>query len=325
MNNSMTGLYRILIAAVLLTLAPLSARATGTADQRSGVESIAVVVNNDVITASELSARMKLILISSGMPNTAEVRDKIRPQIENSLIEEHLMMQEARRQKITVGKDEIQHGFETVAKQNNLTADQFHGMLAHANIPASTLTDQIEAQIAWGQVIQKKIRPDVTIGDSDVDDALQRMKTNIGKQQYLVADIFLAVTTPQDEPKIRVLADHLTEEMVKNHIPFSRVAGQFSQAAGASHGGDLGWVQEGQLAPELDHVLTGMKEGELGKPVRTEGGYHILFLRKKMTVTEASLPSRDGMLEKLGMDELDRRQRRYLMDLKTAAFIEHRA
>jgi peptidyl-prolyl cis-trans isomerase SurA len=325
MNDSMTGLCRILIAALLLTLAPCAARAAGAADQRSGVESIAVVVNSDVITASELAARMKLILISSGLPNTPEVRNKIKPQILNSLIEEHLMMQEAKRQKVAVGKDEIQRGFETVAKQNNLTADQFRAMLARASIPASTLTDQIEAQIAWGQVIQKKIRPEVTIGDADVDDALQRMKTNIGKQQYLVADIFLAVTAPQDEPKIRALADHLTQEMVKNHIPFSRVASQFSQAAGASRGGDLGWVQEGQLPPELDHVLAQMKEGELGKPVRTEGGYHILFLRKKMTVTEASIPSRDGMLEKLGMDELDRRQRRYLMDLKTAAFIEHRA
>ncbi len=165
----------------------------------------------------------------------------------------------------------------------------------------------------------------MTIGDNDVDDALQRMKANIGKQQYLVAEIFLAVTTPQDDQKMHALADHLTQEMVKNHIPFSRVASQFSQGAGASHGGDMGWVQEGQLPAELDRVLTQMKEGELGKPVRTEGGYHIMFLRKKMTVTEDSLPSRDGMLERLGMDELERRQRRYLMDLKSAAFIEHRA
>ncbi len=151
MNHSMTGLYRILIAAVLLALAPFPARAAG--------EGIAVVVNSDVITMSELAARMKLIMISSGLPNTAEVRDKIRPQIENSLIEEHLMMQEAKKEKITVSKDEIAHGFETVAKQNNLTADQFHGMLAHANIPRARSKARSRLRSRGDRLFRKRYAP----------------------------------------------------------------------------------------------------------------------------------------------------------------------
>jgi peptidyl-prolyl cis-trans isomerase SurA len=321
----MRKFHRILGMAFMLALAPLSAHTARASTGASGVESIAVVVNNDAITASELAARTKLILVSSGLPDTADVREKLKPQITNSLIEEHLMMQEAKHQDVTVSKDDISHGFETVAKQNNMTADQFREVLAHNNIPVNTLESQIESQIAWGQVIQKKIRPDVSINDNDVEAALQRLKGNIGKQQYLVADIFLPVGTPQDEGSVRALADRLTNEIVKNHIPFQRVASQFSQAAGASKGGDLGWVQEGQLPPALDQLLAGMKEGELGKPVRTGDGYHILFLRKKTTVTEESLPSKAGMLEHMGMEELDRRQRRYLMDLKATAFIERRA
>jgi peptidyl-prolyl cis-trans isomerase SurA len=121
------------------------------------------------------------------------------------------------------------------------------------------------------------------------------------------------------------LADKLVMEMTQNHVPFPRVASQFSQAAGASRGGDLGWVQEGQLDPKLDTIITHMKEGELAKPVRTDDGYHILFLRQKTTVTDQSLPSKAGIMEHLGTAELERRARRFLMDLKASAYIEHRA
>ncbi|HTK85492.1 MAG TPA: peptidylprolyl isomerase [Patescibacteria group bacterium] len=315
----MKKLSRILALVFLLALAPIAAHAD------TGVERIAVVINDDVITASEVAARTRLILVSSGLPNTPEVRQKLEPQILNSLIEERLMMQEAKRDKIEVSKDEIAHGFETVAKQNNLTPDQFKQILAHNNIPVHTLEDQIEAQVAWGDVIQKKIRPDVSISDAEVETALARMKGNIGKDQYRVADIFLPVGTPQEDGKVHALADKLVMEMTQNHVPFPRVASQFSQAAGASRGGDLGWVQEGQLDPKLDNIITHMKEGELARPVRTDDGYHILFLRQKTTVTEQSLPSHAGMLEHLGLGELERRQRRFLMDLKASAFIEHRA
>jgi peptidyl-prolyl cis-trans isomerase SurA len=300
----------------LLALMPAAQAAT---------ERIAMVINDDVITASEVAARTRLILVSAGLPNTPEVRQKLAPQILNSLVEEKLMMQEAKRQKITISKDEIARGFETVAKQNNLSADQFRQIMTHNNIPVHTLEDQIESQIAWGDVIQKKIRPDVMISDGEVEAALERMKSNIGKEQYRVADIFLPVSTPQEDGKVHALADKLVTEMMQNHVPFPRVASQFSQAAGASRGGDLGWVQQGQLDPKLDSMITTMKEGQLARPVRADDGYHILFLRQKTTVTEQSIPSHAGMLERLGLAELERRQRRFLMDLKANAFIEHRA
>lgn len=312
----MKNLSRLLALILVLALAPVAQAAT---------ERIAMVVNDDAITASEVAARTKLILVSAGLPNTKEVRQKLEPQILNSLIEEKLMMQEAKRQKIKVSKEEIARGLETVAKQNNLTADQFRQILARNNIPARTLEDQIESQIAWGDVIQKKIRPDVMISDGEVDAAIERVKSNIGKEQYRVADIFLPVSTPQEDGKVHALADKLVTEMMQNHVPFPRVASQFSQAAGASRGGDLGWIQEGQLDPKLDNIITTMKEGQLARPVRTDDGYHILFLRQKTTVTEQSIPSHAGMLERLGVAELERRQRRFLMNLKATAFIEHRA
>jgi peptidyl-prolyl cis-trans isomerase SurA len=63
--------------------------------------------------------------------------------------------------------------------------------------------------------------------------------------------------------------------------PFSSVAQQFSQSSSAATGGDLGWVQTNQLAPEVGKVITTMAPGQVSSAIRTAGAYHIVLLRNK--------------------------------------------
>jgi peptidyl-prolyl cis-trans isomerase SurA len=51
-------------------------------------DGIAAVVNNQAITRADVNDRMKLIMISSGLPNTPEMIAKVGPQVINALIEE---------------------------------------------------------------------------------------------------------------------------------------------------------------------------------------------------------------------------------------------
>lgn len=308
---------------LLLTLVLLTAAAfPHTAVART--EGIAVVVNDDAVSVSDLDARMKLILVSSGMPDTDEIRKKMEPQIINSLIEERLMMQEAARLSITVPPEEIEKGFEQIAGQNNMPAGDFKKLLARSGIPTKTLSDQIEAQLAWSQVIQVKLRPEVSITQGQVDAMLQKFQGDIGKPRFLVSEIFLPVENTTDESAAHQLADRLVRQMTEGRIPFQKIASQFSQAAGASRGGDLGWVQQGQLPEQLDQTLSRMNEGELSQPIRSLTGYHILLLRKKNALTGEAMPSREEILSKIGIEQLERLQRRHLLDLKSDAFIERR-
>ncbi len=314
----------------LLTFGTLAALGSGvlclkTAPAYSAsVETIVAVVNNDAVSASDLAARAKLIMGSSGLPDTPEIREKLKPQIINTLIEERLMAQEAQRLKITVSKEDIDKGFQAIASQNNMTAEQFMAVLTRQGIPLKTLQSQIASQLAWTGVIQTKIRPDIEITDNQVDIFFERLKADQGKAQYLVSEIFLPVDSPSDDSNIKQLADKLTAQLVEGRVPFPRLASQFSQAAGAGKGGDLGWVQEGQMPQEIDSMLSQMQEGELSKPIRTLTGYHIVYLRKKSVLNEQTMPSRDTIYQKLGTEELERQQRRHLLDLKAAAFIENR-
>lgn len=306
-----------------LSVAALSA-ANPVAAQLPRTETIAAVVNEDAVSESDVAARLDLIIASSGMPDNADIREKMRPQIINILIEEKLKLQEAERLEMEITPEDIAEGFASLAAQNNMSPEQFRAVLTRAGVSIDTLEDQIRSQIAWSRVIQTTLRPQVAIADNEVDALLSRLKANEGKTEYLVSEIFLPVEKPGDEADVRRLAERLTAQLTERQVPFQRLAGQFSQAAGASKGGDMGWVQEGQLQEPLDKALARMSEGDLSAPVRSLAGFHILYLRNKRIISAQNLPSPDQVMNTLGMERLDRLQRRYLMDLKTQAFIERR-
>ncbi len=285
---------------------------------------IAAVVNEDAVSATDVQERMKLIIVSSGLPDSREIRQKIQPQVVESLIEEQLKLQEAKRYKLTVSEEEVEEGFKMIADQNKFNIDQFLDIMKKQGVPKTTLSNQIRAQLAWNKVIKERLRPRVDVTESDVDTRLERIKASLGKTEYLVSEIYLPVDNAKRAREVQQLATKISGELQTKKIPFGAVAAQFSKAAGAEKGGSLGWIQQGQLESDMDKFVLSLAEGQVSDPINTKDGIHILFLQKKRTLTEESVPSRDALKNQIGFERLDRLQQRTLSDLKAAAFIDRR-
>ena len=287
-------------------------------------ESIAAVVNDDPITMREVEERLALVLASSQLPDEKEIHQRLKPQILDQLVEEQIKLQEAQRQEVEVPENAIQAGIESVAESNNLSYEEFISLLKRQDVKIRTLRRQVRAQIAWSQVIGKVIRPRLRITDQDVEAELNRLKENIGKTEFLLAEIFLPINQSNAPEEVEKFANNLVRQMVEREAPFQRVAQQFSQSAAAARGGDIGWIQEGQLPEPLDNALQNMDKGNLSPPIKTLSGYHILLLRDKREITEETLPSAEEMKQRLGLERIERQQRRLLIDLRSSAFIDVR-
>lgn len=308
-------LLTLFTAACLLPVPSVLAAAT---------QQIVAVVNEDVISGKDFDNRLKLIMVSSGLPNNDEIRAKLAPQILNSLIEEQVMLQEARNMDITVEPQEIENGFAMIAQQNKTEAGKFKEMLQRGGIDLSTMSRQIEAQVAWGKVVQAKLRPKVIVSDRDVDDVLERLKAKIGTTEYLAAEVFLPVDSPAREKEVSQFATRMVKEVKAGKASFYRLAQQFSKAAGAANGGDMGWVSQDQASEEIIAALKTMQKNGVSDPIRSPLGFHILFLRDTRAMTQATLPSRDQIYYNIGTQRLERLQRRHLMDLRAASFVDVR-
>lgn len=268
----------------LVLLAPPAQAAEGT---RIG---IAAIVNDDAITWSDIENRTRLFIASAnkGAP-PPEARKQIEAMVLSRLIDERLQLREAKNLGIAVSDEQLQKAFADIARQNNLTPEEFRDRLQASGIKMTALTDQIKAEIAWGQVVRRKLRPQIVVSENEIDTALGELQNKKGHTEYQVAEILLKVPAPEMETTVRVDAEKLVQQITKG-AQFSVVARQVSQAPGAATGGDLGWLQEGLLDKALDEQLARMHPGEVSPPVRTDKGYHILFLRNLRDAGSALSP-----------------------------------
>ncbi len=291
----------------------------------AATQEIVAVVNEDAISARDFNKRMKLIIISSGLPNNKNIRQRVSPQVLSSLIDEKIMVQEARSMNMEVTRTEIDAGFAKIAAQNNVTPDKFKAQLKRGGIDISTMYDQIEAQVAWSKVVQRRLRPKVIISDRDVDAELERIKAKIGTKEYLAAEILLPVDDAKDEKRVKQFANSLVKEIKGGKASFFKLAQQFSKSAGAVNGGDKGWLHEAQVSTEILQGLQSIKKNQVSNPIKTLMGYHILFLRNTRILSAETMPSRDQIYYNIGAQRIEKLQSRYLQDLKAAAFIDVRA
>jgi peptidyl-prolyl cis-trans isomerase SurA len=243
---------------------------------------IAAVVNNEVISVYDLVSRMRMIMLSSNIPDTPENRQKLAPQVLRQLIDEHLELQEAKRQGVTATDAEIKHAIAQIEKQNNMQPGTLNAFLKARGIDRTTLVDQITASIEWAKLVRRKAAETVTITDSEIDQEMKRLKEHAKDPEERVAEIFLSVDNPAQDARVLQLADKLRQEMFQG-ARFSAVARQFSQSATAAVGGDLGWVRPAELPAELRQAAAKLQPGQLSPPIRGAGGYYLLLVLDRRT------------------------------------------
>ncbi len=272
-------IFRLVIVATVALAATVAADRPAAQDA-TYIERIAAVVNDDVITTSQLEGRLRLALLAANLEPTEENQRRLLPQVLRGLIDEELRRQEVDRYDISVPDDEVEATLAGIAGQNNMSIDQFGAVLARNGVPLSTLRDQVRIALAWRALVRQRVNPAINISEEEIDQVLSRMEANRGRPEYLLAEVFLAVDEPAQEAEVRAFAEELVQE-IRRGAPFSAVARQFSQGAGAAQGGDMGWVMSGQLEPAIDNALADMQPGQLSDPIRTASGYHIVLLREQ--------------------------------------------
>ena len=261
-----------------LTVAMLIALST--APHAQELQHIAAIVNDDVISMYDLKARTDLVIISSRLPDSQEVRQRILPQVLRTMIDERLELQEAKRRNVSVSKAETDHAIASIEADNNMPSGGLKQFLKDAGLTEDSLLEQIRASIAWQKVVSRQFRPSVSITSEQVDEALAEMQKKQGQEEERVSEILLTVDSPDEENTVRDNAQRLVEQ-IRNGARFDALARQFSQGPNAPDGGDRGWISADDSDPGLATVLKQMKIGQVSDPIRTISGYHIVTVRDR--------------------------------------------
>jgi peptidyl-prolyl cis-trans isomerase SurA len=301
-----------LLIATFASLAEAPARASA----------IKVLVNDEPITDLDIQQRGKMMSIfTHGKEGEKQAIDQ--------LIDEALMMQEAKRRNVDIGDEEVNAEFTNRAKGAKLTTDQFSQALRQAGISPQTFKDFLRANMAWGRIVRARFKATVDISEQDVTAALAGRDSSAAASpeaqqtafEYRLQAVLFVIPTGAAaglEAKRKAEAntfrtafqgcDHALEQAAGN--PDIVVKPQTRR-------------EQGQLAPDMKAALAKLDVGGVSEPQRVPEGIQIVAVCAKNAIagqTEATVEVREEISNERGQ----LLARRYLRDLRSDAVIEYR-
>jgi peptidyl-prolyl cis-trans isomerase SurA len=283
-----TGLLALLLAAgpigaVAATHGATQAVYAKPASPLPDTSRIAAVVNGDVISEADIANRARLFAISTGLPMSQEVIDRLKPQILRQLIDERLRVQEAQRRKIVIQDAQIAAAIKDIETRNGMPAGALRAKLASDGVSNRTLIDQIRSQLAWTQMLREIVGEKMNITDAEIAEQQKLAAAQTGQTEYRLGEIFIPVDDSTNGADAQRFAETVINELHAG-APFAMVAAQFSQTQTALEGGEIGWQQANQLDPAVARLVSQMPVGAISNPVRVPGGLSIVTLQAKREI-----------------------------------------
>ncbi|MVF13095.1 molecular chaperone SurA [Ketobacter sp. MCCC 1A13808] len=241
------------------------------------LDRIVAIVDDDIIMESELAERTAEIATRmKSQQGQLPPKDALNEQVLERMIVENIELQMADRAGIRIDDNQLNETLANIARQNNMTTDQFRETILQEGMSWASLRDQIRRELTINQMRQRRVGARIQISDKDVDAFLnsELAKTNLAPD-YRLGHIL--IPTKQDTD---VAAAEETALMVykklKEGADFSSMALQYSAGETALSGGDLGWRKAAQLPTIFADVALEMKAGEVSAPIRSASGFHII-------------------------------------------------
>jgi parvulin-like peptidyl-prolyl isomerase len=170
------------------------------------------------------------------------------------------------------------------------------------------------------QVWQKQQLDKVNVSNKELKNYYDKNKEEFNEKESVHARHILVKT--EDEAK-SILKDlkSLKGEALKNK--FIELAQSKSTGPSGPKGGDLGYFAQGQMVPEFNDKVFNMKVGEVSEPVKTQFGYHVIYLEDKKAKKILAFTEVKSFIEqRLKMEKFKVVMQEKMLKLKNKAKIE---
>ncbi len=231
-------------------------------------------VNGEPVSNLDVEKRINLI---SSLFGTKDGRE-LKLQILKQLIDEIIIINEARRLNIELSSEELNNATILFLIQNfKIKTDKVDQYVKKYNIDLNLLKKQIEGQLLWGKIIETRIVPFINVGDKEVSDAREQIE----KPDYLIMLQEFIVPNRRDESVYSTVED-LVKKLrndSNNFVPESTIKMRKTT------------VNLNQLKGNLKGILERLETGDVAGPVNLSEGYSIIKVIDKVQLDYALLES----------------------------------
>jgi peptidylprolyl isomerase len=154
--------------------------------------------------------------------------------------------------------------------------------------------------------------------DATIEKAYEANKEAfLAPRQYRIAQIFVALAKDADksaEDRAKRKLNEIEAQLQQPGADYGAVAKSASEdSESAARAGEIGWVAEGQIKPEIKTVVLGLAVNAVGDPIRLDDGWHIIkLLDTKAAYTRPLMEVRDTLVQRLREQSAEANRRAYL-------------
>ena len=295
------------------------------------VDRVAAVVNDDVITLSEVETRVAPELARVRAETDSNKRGELRRELTrkalDALIGEKLMEAQIKELGIEVAESELEPAVDEVMRQNNVTPEQFERMLSQEGFSMSAYRVYLRKHIARAKLVNLKVRSKVKISDED----LKAEYARVAREEALDFEVHARhilmqldpKATPQQVETVRMKAAALGAEARKPGVDFAELAKKKSEGPSAADGGDLGFFKRGVMVGDFEKAAFTLPVGGISDPVRTRFGWHVVKVEERRAGAPRSFDEmKEQLREKMLRGQLEKYTEKYVQELRAAAVVD---
>ena len=291
------------------------------------VDKVVAVVNDEIITQSEVDRLLYPIYMQYSQIYKTEEElykklDEARLEILKQLINDKLILCEAKRLQIAVDEKEINEQIDFIKNDLKNKGVDFETLLNEQNLTLAELKEKYREQILVKKTIDRELRSRIDIQPSEVSNYYNtHIEDYTQPEQVAVYGILIkleSVRTPLES--LQLAAD--VRKIIDEGRDFNQAADEYSEGPNKEQGGDLGYAKRGELLKEIENVIFFLKTGEVSDVIETPIGYHIfkVYDRKEENVMLFE-EARQKVTESLYQAKLQKQFEDWIEKLKSKAYL----
>ena len=243
---------------------------------------IAVIINQEVVTAGEVERRIERAVAEGGRNVQLPPEVELRKQALDSLIDERVMISSARDSGMRVDEPEIDRAVQSIASQNQITLEVLRERLRTEGTDYGRFRSNVRDQIMIERLREREVYGRIKINDDDIDRYLSQQRETLNADpETQIAQILVSVpddASPAVVAARRAIAQAALDRVNKGEA-FDAVAREVSEDSNKKNGGDLGLRPASRLPDIFVTTTKPLQPGQIAPEVlRTGAGFHVLKL-----------------------------------------------
>jgi peptidyl-prolyl cis-trans isomerase SurA len=308
-----------------------SAPRSPNAGRKLVVDRVIAIVNDSIILASELEARMLPVrgeAMQIADPKERERRlSKLTSQMLDEMVNEELIVQAADAAKIEVEASEVQAALDEIKANNNLDDAGLAQVLAAQGYTLANYKQDVRRQLLRLRAVNQLVAPKVSVTEDDIQARYNQMKRRSDAVSAVaLSHILIKLPEHPTEQELAAAKAKAAQVIERLHAKedFAKVASEVSEDDGTkATGGQLGWIQRGSVNPDWEPVVFSMDKGDVRGPVTSPQGLHVLHVTEvKHTELKPYAEMKDQISRELRRREMDKQTATWLEELRKKAYID---